>query len=74
MLAGRGVLDLAAAWDLVCANPAAAAGLSDRGAIAEGKRADVVIVSQQGAVARVVATIAQGRLAYLDAEGSRRLR
>ena len=44
ILAGRGVLDLAQAWPLVSANPARAAGLSDRGTISAGKRADLVIV------------------------------
>src|SRR6202012_1608394 len=33
VLAGRGVLDLAQAWALISANPAAASGLADRGAI-----------------------------------------
>ncbi len=74
VLAGRGVLDLPAAWNLVCANPAAAAGLNDRGSIAVGKRADLVIVSRQAGAPRVVATIAQGRPAYLNAEGWERLR
>ena len=34
ILAGRGVIDLPYAWALISANPAAAAGLVDRGAIA----------------------------------------
>ena len=41
ILADRGVLDLPRAWALISANPAAAAGLTDRGAIAEGLRADL---------------------------------
>ena len=44
VLAARGVLDLPRAWDLISANPAAAAGLADRGAIAQGMRADLVLV------------------------------
>jgi alpha-D-ribose 1-methylphosphonate 5-triphosphate diphosphatase len=71
VLAGRGVLDLPRAWELVSTNPAAAAGLTDRGAIAEGLRADVVLVDP--AVPRVVATIAGGRIAYVTAEGAARL-
>ena len=71
ILAGRGVLDLPRAWALISANPAAAAGLMDRGSIAEGARADLVLVDQ--VQPRVIATIAGGRLAHLTAEGSARL-
>lgn len=72
VLTERGVLDLPRAWDLISANPAAAAGLSDRGAIEEGLRADVVLVDPM--VPRVVATIAGGHIAYLTADGASRLR
>ncbi len=71
ILAGRGVLDLPRAWALISANPAAAAGLTDRGSIAEGARADLVLVDP--VQPRVIATIAGGRLAHLTAEGSARL-
>jgi alpha-D-ribose 1-methylphosphonate 5-triphosphate diphosphatase len=71
VLAGRGKFDLSGAWGLISANPAAAAGLSDRGAIAEGLRADVVVVDPT--IPRVVATIAGGRIAHLSAEGAARL-
>ncbi len=71
ILAGRGVLDLPAAWALVSANPAAAGGLDDRGTIAPGKRGDIVVVDP--ATARAVATIAQGSIAHLTAEGAARL-
>jgi len=71
VLAGRGVLDMPSAWSLISANPAAAAGLSDRGAIAEGMRADFVLVDPT--TPRVIATIAGGRIAYLTAEGAARL-
>jgi alpha-D-ribose 1-methylphosphonate 5-triphosphate diphosphatase len=64
-------LGLPRAWSLIAATPAAAAGLTDRGRIAEGLRADIVVVDPQAR--RVVATIAGGRLAYLSAEGSARL-
>ncbi len=67
VLAGRGRLSLAQAWALVSRNPAAAAGLADRGTIAEGKRADVVLVDPDGP--RVVATIAGGRVGFMSSEG-----
>lgn len=71
LLAGRGHFDLPRAWALVSANPAAAAGLTDRGTLAVGKRADAVLFEPTERV--LVATIAGGRLAYLTAEGAARL-
>ena len=71
ILANRGKLDFARAWSLISANPAAAAGLTDRGAIAPGLRGDIVLVDP--AVPRVVATIAHGRMAFLAADGISRL-
>ena len=63
---------LAKSWDLISANPAAAAGLHDRGRIEPGRRADLVVVSPSPEP-HVVATIAGGRIAYLSAEGASRL-
>ena len=71
ILAGRGVLGLEQAWALISATPAAAAGLADRGTIAPGKRADLVIVDP--ARPAVVATVVAGRIAFLGAEGFSRL-
>jgi alpha-D-ribose 1-methylphosphonate 5-triphosphate diphosphatase len=71
MLAGRGVLDLGRAWPLISANPASAAGLSDRGMIKPGKRADLVILDAN--VPQVVATIVAGQVAFLRRPGSERL-
>jgi alpha-D-ribose 1-methylphosphonate 5-triphosphate diphosphatase len=73
ILAARGVLDIAQAWRLVSTNPAAATKLSDRGVIAEGMRADAILVDESGGAPRVVATLANGRLAYVTAEGARRM-
>ena len=72
VLAGRGVLDLAASWALISANPAAATGLLDRGRIAPGLRGDVVVVDP--ATRAPVATFAAGRLAWLSPLGAARLR
>lgn len=53
------------AWRLISANPAAALGLHDRGRIADGCRADLVLVeASDTGQARLIATIAAGRLAY----------
>ncbi|MEZ5844616.1 MAG: alpha-D-ribose 1-methylphosphonate 5-triphosphate diphosphatase [Hyphomicrobiaceae bacterium] len=52
-------------WPLVSANAARAARLDDRGDIAPGRRADIILVDDSGAVPEVVATIAAGRLVHL---------
>jgi alpha-D-ribose 1-methylphosphonate 5-triphosphate diphosphatase len=65
-LADDGVLPLAEAWNLISAAPASAAGLADRGVLAEGRRADVILVDDQLPLRpRIVAVIAAGRLVHL---------
>ena len=65
-LAADGVLPLADAWDLISAAPARAAGLSDRGVLAEGHRADLILVDDEIPMRpRIVAVIAAGRLVHL---------
>lgn len=63
MLADTGLCSLADAWALVSAGPARVLGLTDRGTLAPGKRADLVILD--AATRRVAATIAGGRLSYM---------
>lgn len=43
-LVATGVLDLSSSWKMVSTNAAKAAGLDDRGEIAKGKRADLVLI------------------------------
>jgi len=65
-LAADGVLPLAGAWDLISAAPARAAGLADRGILAEGYRADIILVDDELPLRpRIVAVIAAGRLVHL---------
>ena len=65
-LAADGILPLSRAWDLISATPAQAAGLSDRGVLAEGRRADLILVDDRLAMRpRIVAVIAAGRLVHL---------
>ena len=65
-LAADGVLPLAAAWDLISAAPATAAGLTDRGVLAAGRRADIILVDDEVPLRpRIVAVIAAGRLIHL---------
>lgn len=60
-LAGTGT-SLEKAWEFVSAAPARAAGLADRGAIAPGLRADLVMVRPDGV--RPVLTMSAGRIVY----------
>jgi alpha-D-ribose 1-methylphosphonate 5-triphosphate diphosphatase len=65
ILAGRDTLPFAACWALVSRNPARAAGLDDRGEIAPGRRADLLLVDESDpALPRVVASYVAGRLRF----------
>jgi alpha-D-ribose 1-methylphosphonate 5-triphosphate diphosphatase len=65
-LAADGVLPLVKAWDLISAAPARAAGLTDRGVLAEGRRADIILVDDEVPLRpRIVGVIARGRLVHL---------
>jgi alpha-D-ribose 1-methylphosphonate 5-triphosphate diphosphatase len=69
-LAADGVLPLPQAWKLISAAPARAAGLADRGAFAEGQRADLILVDDTSPMRpRVVAVMAAGRLVHLTEAG-----
>lgn len=73
-LSARGACTLPEAWAIVSANPAAAAGLTDRGRIAAGARADLVLLddaTQSGP--EVVGTLVGGRISWLSAVGAARL-
>lgn len=69
-LGDRG-LPLERAWPLVSANPAAILGLDDRGQLAPGKRADLIVVD--AATRRVGATFVAGRLAFAAGPVGQRL-
>jgi alpha-D-ribose 1-methylphosphonate 5-triphosphate diphosphatase len=56
--------DLPAAIALVTRNPARAIGLHDRGVIAEGKRADLVLVKQHNQQVYVRSVWAKGKAVY----------
>ncbi len=66
LLARSGVMDLAAAWALVSSGPARMLGLQDRGDLAAGKRADMVIIEKQSE--RVAATLSGGRVSYMSGD------
>jgi alpha-D-ribose 1-methylphosphonate 5-triphosphate diphosphatase len=66
-LARHGILPFGQAWALVSQTPANAVKLNDRGQIAPGQRADLIIVdpSAVGQQPRVVAAIVAGRVVHL---------
>lgn len=65
-LAEIGVLPLAKAWELVSGTPARAMNLSDRGSIAPGKRADLILVDAAlPGRPRVVAVLVAGKIVYI---------
>jgi alpha-D-ribose 1-methylphosphonate 5-triphosphate diphosphatase len=65
VLADKSIAEFTAAWRLVSTNPARAAGLVDRGEIAVGRRADLVVVDKpEAGSAAVAATIVAGRPVY----------
>jgi alpha-D-ribose 1-methylphosphonate 5-triphosphate diphosphatase len=70
-LVDAGTCDLPTAWAMISEAPARIMGLTDRGRLAEGMRADVVAVN--AATRRVEMTISAGRVAHLSGELARRL-
>jgi len=65
-LAADDVLPLPQAWNLISEAPARAAGLADRGVLAAGQRADIILVDDNVSLRpRIVAVIAAGRLVHL---------
>lgn len=70
-LADEGVADLAAAWAMVSTHAARVAGLTDRGRLASGQRADLVVMNPE--TRRVEMTLCQGRIAHLSGEMARRM-
>jgi alpha-D-ribose 1-methylphosphonate 5-triphosphate diphosphatase len=69
-LAASGAVSLAQAWSLVSQGPAEALGLSDRGRLDTGLRADIVLCEDRGSAPPApVATIVAGRIASLADAG-----
>jgi alpha-D-ribose 1-methylphosphonate 5-triphosphate diphosphatase len=65
-LAEQGTAPLDAAWRLVSETPARAMGLHDRGTIATGQRADLILVeAAANSRPRVVAVVVAGRIVHL---------
>ena len=69
MVARAGLADLAGAWAMVSSGPARVLGLADRGVLAPGLRADLVILDAED---RIAATMAGGRFSYLAGDVAER--
>ena len=69
-LVDRGVLSLPQAWHMISRGPADLMRLTDRGVIAAGKRADLVIVN--ATTRDIEATLVAGRVSHLTGEAARR--
>lgn len=69
-LVDQGVMSLAKAWTLVSSRPAEILRLADRGVIAPGKRADLVVVRKD--TRAIEATISGGCLSFLTGEAAQR--
>jgi alpha-D-ribose 1-methylphosphonate 5-triphosphate diphosphatase len=66
-LAADGVVPFGAAWPLVSRNPARAAGLADRGEIATGQRADLLLVNAtRPGEPKLVASLVAGVLRHVS--------
>ncbi|WP_397542684.1 alpha-D-ribose 1-methylphosphonate 5-triphosphate diphosphatase [Roseovarius salis] len=70
LLADGGLCDLAAAWALVSSGPARLLGLEDRGTLAPGQRADLVVLD--AATRDVCATMSGGRVSYMRGRAAAR--
>ncbi|OSP55935.1 alpha-D-ribose 1-methylphosphonate 5-triphosphate diphosphatase [Pseudoruegeria sp. SK021] len=66
-----GLMPLEQAWAMISRVPAAIMGLSDRGTLQPGKRADLVVIN--GETREIEATMAGGRWSYLSGSMADRL-
>lgn len=70
LLADGGLMDFAAAWGMISSGPAQLLGLSDRGTLTPGQRADLVIVD--ASTRDICATISGGQVTYLKGDVAHR--
>jgi alpha-D-ribose 1-methylphosphonate 5-triphosphate diphosphatase len=71
LMADGGVCDLATAWGLISSGPASVLGLTDRGRLDTGQRADLVVLDAK--TRAVCATFCAGNVSYMSGEVAARL-
>ncbi|MBR3369570.1 MAG: alpha-D-ribose 1-methylphosphonate 5-triphosphate diphosphatase [Rhodobacteraceae bacterium] len=69
-IADARALSFAHAWEMISTRPAAIMGLTDRGRLCAGQRADLVVMNPN--TRRIEATIANGKITHASAEAARR--
>lgn len=69
-LVDRGTLPLERAWAMISTSPAQIAGLTDRGQLQPGQRADLVVVNKDSRA--IEAVIAAGRIVHLSGAAASR--
>ncbi|MEP5151480.1 alpha-D-ribose 1-methylphosphonate 5-triphosphate diphosphatase [Planktotalea sp.] len=70
-LINNGVCDLRRGWAMLSSGPAAILGLTDRGSLTTGLRADLVV--EEIETGRIAATFAGGHITYLQGEFAARI-
>jgi alpha-D-ribose 1-methylphosphonate 5-triphosphate diphosphatase len=70
-IADARVLSFAHAWEMISTRPAQIMGLSDRGQLAPGQRADLVVLNPN--TRRIEATICRGQIAFASGQAAARL-
>lgn len=71
MLSNSGLVDFSSAWELVSSGPARVLELTDRGQLAPGLRADLVVLEEGSH--RVAATLSGGVVSYMSGDIAARL-
>ncbi|MGH1466256.1 MAG: alpha-D-ribose 1-methylphosphonate 5-triphosphate diphosphatase [Cognatishimia sp.] len=69
-LSDEAVLSFAAAWALISSGSAKLLGLTDRGTLSKGQRADFIVLDPN--TRRIEATFSNGHVSYLAGEAARR--
>ncbi|GAA6208344.1 alpha-D-ribose 1-methylphosphonate 5-triphosphate diphosphatase [Cognatishimia sp. WU-CL00825] len=69
-LSDEAVLSFAKAWALVSSGPAKLLGLTDRGTLDNGKRADLIVLDPN--TRRIEATFSKGHVTYLTGQAAQR--
>lgn len=70
-IADARTLSFAHAWEMISTSPAAIMGLSDRGHLRPGQRADLVVLNPN--TRRIEATLVRGQIAFASGQAAQRL-